>query len=295
MYKSTIYVFLILILFSCSFNNTFHRPIQIAPVEELTYFIKDGDTTIIEYLKSKKEIILKNSSFEIINEDYRIQIKSFVSSNGNKLNGWLLVPKKIEPVATVLHFHGSAGNLLTQFQLISPLVRHGFQIFMFDYSGYGSSEGKPSHQVILEDGYSAVNYIRDNSEFGSLKTILYGQSYGGYLATIIGSNSQENIDGIVIEGAFSSLKKEAKHKASVFGNFVKSGIKADEEAQKNNKPILVIHSREDKMVPIELGREIFKKANDPKDFFEINGEHVSGLKYYSKEIAERMYRMIIIN
>lgn len=295
MYKATIYGLLVLILFSCSFNSTFHRPTQIAPYEELNYFIADGDTTLLEYSKIKQEIILKEAGHEIINEDYFIQTKSFLSSNGNKLNGWLLMPKKIEPVATVLHFHGSAGNLLTQLQLISPLVKHGFQVLMFDYSGYGSSEGKSSHIATIEDGYSAVNYITQNDEFKGQKIIIYGQSYGGYIAAIIGSNCQEKIDGIVIEGAFSSLKKEAKHKASVFGNFVKSGIKADKEIQKNMKPILVIHSKEDKMVPIKLGREIFKNANDPKEFFEIDGEHVSGLINYSKEIAERIERMISEN
>ncbi|MBT8254526.1 MAG: lysophospholipase, partial [Bacteroidia bacterium] len=200
----------------------------------------------------------------------------------------------IKPIATILHFHGSAGNLLTHYQFISPLIDYGYQVFMFDYSGYGCSEGKPDHETIIQDGYSAIEYIKKQDHFRDIKTILYGQSYGGYLASIIGSNSQEDIDGIVIEGAFSSLKDEAKHKASVFGNFVKKGKQADKEIQKNYKPVLIIHSREDKMVPIKLAQEIFINANSPKEFYEIDGMHISGLELYSSEIADKIHRMILM-
>ncbi len=164
---------------------------------------------------------------------------------------------------------------------------------MFDYSGYGSSEGKPTHKVVLEDAYSALNYLRKQEDLRASKIIVYGQSYGGYLAAIMGSNSQMSIDGIVIEGAFTSLREEAIHKASVFGNFVKKGIEADSQIRKNYKPLLVIHSKEDDMVPVEFGREIFLNANDPKEFYEIDGPHNSGLSKYSTEIAERIYQLIL--
>ena len=280
-------------LFSCSFNRTFHRPTQLTSIEELTFFETGGDTTFIKYIQNNQEIILRDGKQKVINENYSILNKSFYS-NGNKLNGWLLIPKNIKPVATILHFHGSAGNLITLYQSISSLTDYGFQIFMFDYSGYGSSEGRPSHNSIIADGYSAIAYIYEHDGLGNLKTIIYGQSYGGYLASIIGSDREEYIDGIIIEGAFTSLKEEARYKASVFGNFVKRGRQADKEIVKFHKPILVIHSYEDRMVPIELGKRIFINANYPKAFFEIDGEHISGLKNYTKEIANKIYNMLEI-
>lgn len=291
--KTTFYGIVVFILCSCSFNGTFHRPTQIVAFEELTHYYSEKDTLYIEYSKVKQEIILKDTDLKRLNEDYIIRNKYFISSNGNRLNGWLLTSKKMKPIATILHFHGSAGNLLTQYQLILPLIDYGFQIFIFDYSGYGCSEGEPTHKTILQDGYSALQYINKQDDFRDTKTILYGQSYGGYLASIIGSNSQESVDVIVIEGAFSTLKKEAKYKAPVFGNFVKSGIHADKEIQKNYKPVLIIHSKEDQMVPIKLGQEIFDNANYPKEFYEIDGGHISGLQRYSSEIANKIHRMII--
>ncbi len=288
--KLIIYVLLFSTFSSCSFNGTFHRPDRIVGFEELDSYYVERDSIRIEYNQSNGEIILYDKDLNVKNEYYEIKNIFFYSSNGNRLNGWWLSPKGIKPVATILHFHGSAGNLLTQYELIDPLVEFGYKVFMFDYSGYGNSEGRASHQVALEDGYSALEYVTNQTDS---RIIVYGQSYGGYLASIIGSNSQEMVDGVVIEGAFTSLKDEARHKAGMFGHFVKNWISADIEIQKNRKPILVIHSKEDEMVPIKLGRQIFDNANDPKDFYEIDGAHIKALELYPEEIADKINRILV--
>ncbi len=284
-------VSVLFLICACSFNSTFHRPTPIAPFEELSYPYSVKDSLHIEYKPDNKEIVLKDYRFKVINENYSIHNRYFVSSSGNRLNGWFLTPNHADPVATILHFHGSAGNLLTQYELIVPLIEFGYQIFMFDYSGYGCSDGTPSHETVLEDAYSALEFLQKEVVKDS-KIIIYGQSYGGYLASIVGSKSQQKTDAIVIEGAFSSFKEQARHNASVLGNFVKNGILADEAIKDNFKPVLVIHSREDQMVPIELGRKIYKQANDPKEFYEIDGPHIGGLENYSSEIAGKISQMI---
>lgn len=292
-FKTALYVVVSFILSSCSFDGTFHKPTQNTNFEDLTYFDSGNEITYIEFIEANQEIILKDSGFNTINENYSISNKYFVSSNGNRLNGWLLTSKNKEPIATILHFHGSAGNLLTQYELINPLLEFGYQIFTFDYSGYGCSEGKSTHKNVLEDAYSALEYLKNEKTIKDSKLIIYGQSYGGYLASIVGSNSQQEVDGIVIEGAFTSLKDEARHKASIFGNFVKRGIPADKEIQKNQKPILIIHSSEDELVPIQHGKKIYNNANIPKEFYEITGPHIYGLQNYPKEISSKIFHLII--
>ena len=278
------------VLSACSFNGTFHRPAQNPPLEELAYYVSDEDTIHIEYAQNNKEFVLRDSELRVINTNYSIRNLYFNGFGGNKLNGWLLTPMNVEVKATILHLHGSAGNLLRQYQLITPLIDFGYQIFMFDYGGYGCSEGEPSHQSVLQDAYLALDYLQ-NAGIADNKIIIYGQSYGGYLASIVGSNSPDKIDAIVIEGAFSSFKEQARYKASVFGNFVKNEFQADEEIMNNYKPILVIHSREDKMVPIKFGRKIYNNANQPKEFYQLNGSHCAGLENYSKEIASKINQM----
>ncbi len=287
----SLFVAVLFLICACSFNSTFHRPTQIATFDDSSQFYSEKDSLYVVYKPDSEEVILKDSGLNVINKKYTIQNKYFISSSGNKLNGWLLTPNYTETKATILHFHGSAGNLLSQYSLISPLIDFGYQIFMFDYSGYGSSEGKPTHEVVLQDAYSALNYLQKKVTEES-KIIIYGQSYGGYLVSIVGSNSQQKIDALVIEGAFSSFKEQARHNASFLGNFVKRGIPADEEIKRNHKPLLIIHSREDQMVPIKLGRKIYDNANEPKEFYEIDGPHIGGLENYSNEIAIKINQMI---
>ena len=255
------------------------------------YFIIENDTCYVDYTQEDNQIKFTTSTGELINKSYTIRDTFFESSSGNQLNGWLLTPKDREPLATILHFHGSASNLIVHYSSIGPLVQHGFQVFTFDYSGYGFSEGKASRENALADAYSALDFVRKNYVVKE-DLILYGHSYGGYLASIVGSNKQKEIDGIVIEGAFSAHKAEANYSVPILGLIVKNEQLASREISKNKKPLLIIHSLEDKKVPLKFGREIFQCANQPKEFYEIDRPHILGLQYYSKEIAEKIKGML---
>ncbi|MEP3211431.1 MAG: alpha/beta fold hydrolase [Maribacter sp.] len=205
----------------------------------------------------------------------------------------MLKPKGSKPKATIVHFHGSAMDILTQYQAISPLLKYDFQIITFDYSGYGFSTGKASRKNALKDAYSFLDFAKNHKQVRGSKLILYGQSYGGYLTAVVGANRQNEIDGIVIEGAFTSHKAEAKYEVPFWGNLVKNEKYADKEIQKNRKPVLIIHSKEDKKVPIKFGKNIYENANQPKEFYEIDKPHILGLQYYPKEIARKIDSLIL--
>ena len=292
-YKYLFLLFTLPLLFSCQMSKTFHRSEQIpVQINKLAYFHFLKDTTYFKYNESTAEIKLLDTNQKCLHDSYQIKNEYFLSKDGRKLNAWLLKPYDKEYVGTILYFHGSAANLLFHYSGVAPLLAAGFQVFMVDYSGYGFSEGKSTRKNVLADAYAALDYVKNKTKTENGKLILYGQSYGGYLAAIIGANRQKSIDGIVIEGAFSSHRKEATHRVPFWGNFVKKGIIAAKEIQKNHKPILIIHSKEDRVVPIEFGRTIFENANPPKAFYEIDQEHVQGLKYYAKEITNKIKEMI---
>ena len=295
-FRFLIFTLTVLIFSSCAFNKTFHNSQKLPyTIDKMPSFSLKNDTTFINYNKDNQEIILSKSKNNIINKNYTIRNTFFKSASGNLLNGWLLTPRNTKPKALILHFHGSASNLLMHYETISPLLAHGFQVFTFDYSGYGYSEGKSTRKDVLKDAYSALDFVIDNYKQNDKQLIIYGHSYGGYLASIIGSNRQKNIDALVIEGAFSAHKEEANYKVPILGYLVKNEEIAAIEIQKNYKPILIIHSKEDKKVPIKFGNKIFEKANEPKEFFEIKKGHILGLQYYSKEIADKIKAMINIH
>lgn len=285
---------LALLFSACAFNSRFHRAERIPlAFEHISYFNHGTDTTYVGYDEHTQEVRLSNSRKESLHEAYTIKNTYVTSTTGNVLHAWTLTPTHTPPLATIVHFHGSGGNLFTQYQAIAPLANLGYQVFMFDYSGYGVSTGKATRKNALQDAYSALEHAVDLSETHNTQLILYGQSYGGYLAGIVGSTQQAQIDGIVIEGAFSAHKEEAKFTTPFFGNLVKNGLLVAEAIQANHKPVLIIHSREDQVVPIEFGKKIYAHANEPKAFYEIDKPHSLGLQYKAQEISDKIITLML--
>ena len=242
--------------------------------------------------------IIKNRK-DTVDSGFTIESVVFKSKSGNKLNGWFLTPKNIKAPITLLHLHGNSGSIVNQFGAVAPLIKNGFQIFVFDYSGFGFSEGKATRKNVLIDALSAVDYLKERNEVKGTKFVLYGQSLGGNLSAVVAAQRQDIIDGLVIEGGFSSHGDIAAHfvkKAILFGFIgriaVKPGYNSKKAIKKNKKPLLVIHSTEDKIVPFFMGTKIYEKANSPKEFYEIQKCHICGPYFYTDSISKKIIRMV---
>ncbi len=293
-------LFSLIIFSSCSFNFMFLVPDKMPNEIKLIKSLDSSKDTVFLYYSgnSFQPTFIKNK--DTVQRDFTIESVVFKSSSGNSLNGWLLKPKNTVAEITLLHFHGNAGNLLSQCGAVSPLMKNGFQIFLFDYSGFGFSEGKATRKNVLLDGLSALDYVKSREDIKNTKIILYGQSLGGHLAAVIGEKRQNEIAALVIEGAFSSHNDIAAHTArqlylpGFLGSlFVKHGYCAKQSIVNYKKPLLIIHSTEDEIVPFYMGEKIFSLANEPKEFYEIKKCHICGPKYYSDEIAEKIKKMLL--
>ncbi len=279
---------------SCSFNGVFLHPDPI-PSETKQASSNDGvDTTVIFFNGDTHQPVFVKNGKDTLEFDYTIESVLFNSTSGNKLHGWFIKPKDVKPDITILAFHGNAGSILSQYTLMLPLVKKGFQVFIFDYSGFGFSEGKATRKNVLLDGNSALDYIKTRTEIQSTKLVIYGQSLGGHLSGVVASERQAEIDGLVIEGAFSSHDDIAAYSAGFFGRLmVREMYSAKKSIQSFHKPVLIIHSMEDSVVPFELGKIIYENANEPKSFYEIKGRHVYGPKLYADSIAFKINQMLL--
>jgi uncharacterized protein len=273
-YKIILTILTATILTACSFNKMYLHPTKLPEItpnkDKISVITRtQNDTLYTEFNAKNLQPTFFNSNYDTIIFDYTIESVVFKSSNGNNLNGWLLKPKNANPTITLLHFHGKGGFLVSQFQRMTPLLKYGFQVFVFDYSGFGFSEGKATRDNLLLDGNSALTYLKSREDVKNTKLVIYGQSLGGNLSVVVAQQRQADIDGLVIEGAFSSHKDIASKTAGVFGRiFVSEKYSAFKSIQEYKKPVLVIHSTEDKTIPFELGKKVFEHANAPKDFYE---------------------------
>lgn len=299
--KLILYLFITLLASSCSFNKMFLVPYKIPITKTKMKSFERGskDTLYISFSGDNFQPTFLKHKTDTIQTNYTIESVVFKSANGHQLNGWMMKPKGTKPEKTILHFHGNAGNLLYQYSAMTPLLDYNFQIFIFDYSGFGFSGGRATKKNVLTDALSALDYVKSREDVKNTKLVLYGQSLGGHCSAVVAAKKQGVIDALVIEGAFSSHKdiaahtmKHALHMGFMGRIFTKDGYNAKRSIKEYKKPLLVIHSTEDETIPFYMGQKIHAEANDPKEFYEIKKCHICGPSYYAESIAEKINSML---
>jgi len=134
----------------------------------------------------------------------------FNSKDGTRLYGWF-IPAVDKAVGTVIFFYGNFGNLTYAFDQIKWLPEEGFNVFTFDYRGYGNSDGKPSRRGVIDDSAAAINYVRTKPGIDTSSVYVFAQSLGGANAVAaIWLNDFNGIQAIALEGTFCSYREEAR-------------------------------------------------------------------------------------
>ena len=199
---------------------------------------------------------------------------TFTASDGVTLNGWFLPADK--PRGVVLLCHGNAGNISHRLPLLSVLNLMDLSVFIFDYRGYGLSEGSPNEEGTYLDAEAAWNYLVDARKISPEKIILMGRSMGGSIAAHLAGEHTPAV--FILESAFTSVKDLAAEKVWFLpvrwlirydygtADYL-SGIKC---------PILVIHSGEDEIIPVHHGQKLYELAPQLKQWLEISGSHNDG-------------------
>lgn len=202
--------------------------------------------------------------FKLSYEDVHFQAK-----DGTKLHGWFLA-SQVQPVkGTIVHFHGNAQNITTHFLNLAWLVKQGFNIFIFDYRGYGKSEGKASQEGLYQDALAALKKGKElHNNQG--KFIVYGQSLGGIvsLRALADYPDLSKVDLIVMDSTFDSYRDIAFDKLTSRWFLypvsplalvaVSDAYAADDIFEKIKTPTLVIVGLKDSIIPAKFGKRIYK-------------------------------------
>ncbi len=221
----------------------------------------------------------------------------FETEDGLKLHAWYVKANRANGV--LLISHGNAGNLSHRLDLMSRLHRHGFSVFMYDYRGYGRSEGSPSEEGVYLDGRAAYDHLTRVEGVDPSRIILFGSSLGGAVAVDLAT--QREAAGLILEATFSSGKELAQtlYPFLPVKLLMKSEYDSIGKIREIRIPLLVIHGSRDSIVPIELARDLYDAANEPKRFYVIeNADHndtyfVGGevyfneLKLFAQQVLEK--------
>jgi len=220
---------------------------------------------------------------------------TFRTEDGLNLNGWFIPGKKSSPdddLHTLLWFHGNSGNINRRLDNIKMLHdRVPVNVFIFDYRQYGMSEGKISEKGTYIDSRAALAYLRSRSDVNNETIIFFGRSLGSAISVELAV--KEKCCALILETPFTSIKEMGKklYPYLPFTFFLRTKYDTLSKIGDIKVPTLIMHGDKDELVPIEHGKILYEKANDPKEFYTIpgamhNDTHIVGAEEYFDVIRD---------
>jgi len=218
----------------------------------------------------------------------RFERVTFTSEDGTRLSGWFF-PAAGPAKGTIVHCHGNAQNITSHWRGGDFLPERGFHLLVFDYRGYGASDGSPTRRGTVMDARAAVAYVRGRPDVDPRRVALFGQSLGGAVAVVVAAGDPR-IKGAVIDSAFTSYQAEAAHvlRRTVLlyplawplsRLLVSSGLDPIDCVDRiSPRPLLFVHGTRDRVVPPEMSRELAARAKEPKQLWLAEGAtHIAAL------------------
>ncbi len=198
----------------------------------------------------------------------------FKAADGVNLHAWWVPAKNERGVA--LFCHGNAGNISHRLKTIETLNALGLSTFIFDYRGFGLSEGSPSEKGTYADARGAWEYLVRERNIDPGKIIIHGRSLGGAVAAHLAT--ERNPALLILESSFTSTRDVARHHVPFppVAWIITYRYETIGRIRKLKCPVLVIHSPDDEVIPFSHGVRLFNSAPEPREFLKISGSHNNG-------------------
>ena len=216
-----------------------------------------------------KEIVCTPADIRLKFED--ITMKTF---DGFNLNAWFIPANS--PTGTVLFCHGNGGNISYSLDVVETLNKFNLNVLLFDYRGYGKSEGSPTENGTYTDADTAYRWLIKDKNIPESSIIVMGRSLGAAIAANLAKNHNPRI--LILESGFSSTADVAAKQYPIFPVrlLCRYKYKTADYVKDIKCPLLVVHSPDDEIVPYSNGIKIFSSGKEPKEFLEIRGSHNEG-------------------
>lgn len=216
----------------------------------------------------------------------KINPQRFINAEGIKLYAWFIKPKNKMPV--ILHLHGQAESILSHQDIALYCLERGFGLFMLSYRGHYKSSGYPSEQGLFNDAKSAILQLKKLGVDPD-KIIVWGHSLGTAIATEIAVNNK--VSGVILQSPIKEIKSAAlgvydfyceRMHLGILAKLLKKHIKNMNFMQKMdnigkiskvNCPILILHSKSDRIAPFENSLELAEKNDNAQLYISERGNH----------------------
>ncbi len=209
---------------------------------------------------------------------------NFTAKDGVVLNGWFIPVEGAK--FTFLYCHGNWGNISDRLDKIKFFNKLGVNYFIFDYRGFGKSDGKPTENGLYNDAQAAFDYLLTRKDINKEKIVVYGKSLGGPIAADL--CVRRKVFAMVLEGSFASVVRRAQQKIPFLpmGFLVGQRFDCLSKVKKIAIPKLIVHGKKDEIIPFLDGELIFRQAQDPKQFLSFDGGHNDDIYITSQDYKE---------
>jgi uncharacterized protein len=209
------------------------------------------------------------------------------TEDGVTIHGWYFPHDESEFV--VVLSHGNAGNISGRIAIAETLLNCGASVLMYDYRGYGQSEGRPGEKGLYRDIEAVVETLKTDFDYSERQIVMYGRSLGGAVAAY--AAVQFDLGGLVLDSAFKNLKAMIRDVYPFVPVWLaKYDFPTDKYlGQIDGLPIMIMHSPNDEIVGFHHGRALFDLIEEPKRFVELRGGHNDNF-FASTDIIEENWR-----
>jgi fermentation-respiration switch protein FrsA (DUF1100 family) len=229
---------------------------------------------LLLFLTQARLIFLPQREFDALPSDYGMAVEEAMvaAADGVRIHLWFLPAAR--PRGTVLFCHGNAGNISHRLDTARIFLDLDMNVLLFDYRGYGRSEGRPSEPGIHLDTAAAWDWLTRERGVNPAEVVVVGRSLGGAPATRLAGSADPPPRALILESVFSSIPDMAAAHYPVYPPWLSRIVLPTARLVRDvHVPLLAIHSREDEIVPFRLGEKVFAAANTPKTFRELRGDH----------------------
>jgi fermentation-respiration switch protein FrsA (DUF1100 family) len=236
------------------------------------------------YFYQHKLIFMPTSALEatpteagLAYEDIRVTVDA-----GELVHAWFMPAS--DPAAPVILFsHGNAGNISHRLETARFLHDLGAAVLMYDYRGYGLSEGSPSESNLYADAAAVYFWLTKTRGVRAERVYLMGRSLGGAVAVDLATRAA--CAGLIVESSFTSVPDMGKRLYPWLPIDWLARYRFDSERKLGSVPcpVLVLHSFDDEMIPFEMGQRLYAAAPEPKRFVQLSGGH-NDLSHFNSAI-----------
>ena len=232
-------------------------------------------------------IVQSPDSVGLIYDDIFVQ-----STDGNKIHGWWVEQNEPLNAITILICHGNAGNISGRIFLMEMFYKAGYNVMLFDYQGYGRSEGRPSEQAIYDDGLAMWDFLINEKGVHPQNLIPLGRSMGGAVALKIAE--KRNPSAIILLSTFTTVPDVASRVYPIFPVRRLARIQMDNLARISNfmNPVFIAHSPNDELIPFDMKQRLTESSGGETTLYRLSGGHNDTASLTNPNFMEAVDRFI---